>query len=350
MRYIFTALFILYLAANCIAGINTWTQCSGTDGFAIDALLLDTTTTGRIYAGTDGLLISNDFGTTWIFSSITLAAPNTGIESIAVNPKFANIVYAYVPNNYMCVIESTTYGYGNWTTTTNDLYSTAVPNLLIDPENVGRMYAASLPDGYPIQISDDTGITWTPSYSGISTDEASSYLIMHPTQHNILYAGADATPGIYVSYNGSTTWQSLPLDLPVRSLAIDPTNPNNIYAGGDTGFASSFDGGSTWNICADTTITSYVVKAILVNALNPEIIYVGTDANGMFKSNDRGNTWYSMQTGLTSHRIWSLAYDTITQTLFAGTEGLPSELHPNGIWMYQDTDLTAVEDWEIYGW
>lgn len=343
MKYVFTALFTLCWSVNAFTGINTWTQCSGTDGQFFDSLLIDTTTSGRIYAGAYGeLAISNDYGTTWAYSVFSSAAPSCEIESIAVNPKSPNEVYLYLAHG-LGIAKNTTYGYGNWISITNDLNDApAVPNMLFDPENVARMYVASVPFGYPIYYSDNTGYNWTPSYSGITTDQASGYLIMHPIHHNWLYAGVGGTPGIYVSMDGATTWNSVPLYMTVESIAIDPIDNNNIYAGGYAGFASSFDGGYVWNICADTTITNYGIKAVVVNPLNPNIIYAGTQYNGVFKSKNQGSTWYAMNTGMPVYPVWALAYDTITRTLFAGLEGSPpSQNIPIGVWMYQDTDLTT---------
>ncbi len=344
MRYLLTALFLYCLILDAFAGINTWTQCSGTYGYAIGALLIDTTTTtGRIYVGTNGFLISNDYGTTWVYSSITAVSLYDTPLAIAVNPKSPNEVYLYMADGDG-IAKSTTYGYGNWTSITNDLSDAcAIPNLLIDPENVGRMYAgACLSGSIFVYRSDDTGYHWTSSMSGITTDQGLDMLIMNPTNHNILYAGASGSPGIFISVDGATTWNSMPLYMSVESLAIDPTNDQYIYAGSDVGgFASSFDGGYAWNICTDPTITGNEVETVVVNPLNPKIIYVGTYDNGVFKSKDQGNTWSAMSTGLSFRRIISLAYDTISQTLFAGNPGDIGMPTPQGVWMYQDTDLTT---------
>lgn len=348
MKYLLTALFLFCLSVSAIGGLNVWSQSSGAYGYGIEVIIVDTTTTGRMYAGTNGFLISNDYGTTWQYSSITSVAPYNTPISIAINPKSPNEIYIYLAGGNG-IAESTTYGYGNWASIANGLGSAvAVPNLLIDPENIARMYVASEPYGLPVYYSDDTGYHWTPSYSGITTDQAANYLIMNPTQHNILYAAAAASPGIYISYDGSTTWQSFPLNLAVNSLALDPTDNNKIYAGGYGGFASSFDGGSTWSISTDSTSPNDQINAVIVNPLDPMIIYVGTNDDGIYKSKDRGNTWTSMTTGLPFQQIFSLAYDTITRTLLVGDPG-NGVTPPTGIWMYQDTDIdVAVEDWFKY--
>ncbi len=343
MRCFLTALLFIILFTSSYCGINVWSQCTATDGYDIFSLLIDTTTVGRIYAGTFGMFRSEDYGTTWISSSIPSV---DGVVSIVVNPKSPNEVFVYTDE----VLQSTTYGYGNWTSISNGLNDVAsVPNLLIDPENVGRMYVGSNGNSASVYLSDDTGYTWLESDSGITTDQGVNFLMMHPTNPSMLYAGTGGAPGLYISVNGATTWNSLPFYNEIQSLALDPTDTNKIYAGIATaGFASSFDGGSTWSYCTNAIITGSLPAAIIVNPLNPQILYIGTAYNGVFKSEDRGNTWFSIQTGLTEQGIASLAYDTITRTLFAGTVKIDSETHAKGIWMYQDTDIVGIEDWMKY--
>jgi len=117
---------------------------------------------------------SDDYGTTWTFSDWSY---NTGPASITVNPKSPKEVYTY-NNSGFGIIKSTTYGYGDWTTISSGLETAAaVPNLLIDPENVSRMYVGSNHAvGDPsVYRSDDTGYHWLQSDSGITTDQGVNF-------------------------------------------------------------------------------------------------------------------------------------------------------------------------------
>jgi len=60
--------------------------------------------------------------------------------------------------------------------------------------------------------------------------------------------------------------------------------------------------------------------AIAVDPLRPEFVYAGSFTNGVYKSTDRGVTWYRKVNGLTNVSIQSLAiHPTNTDIVFAGT-------------------------------
>lgn len=151
----------------------------------------------------------------------------------------------------------------------------AVSHLIPDPQNPQRFYAAMPRHG--VFRSDDGGLTWRPINVGLSTSPATAtgYLSTaqairielgvhfragNPASHT-LYAGLIApTPAgflqgdgeerlaaLFFSLDQGATWQ--PMTLPMDyaggvhttgqgdkhfSLAVDPSNPNVIYLGGDT--------------------------------------------------------------------------------------------------------------------
>jgi hypothetical protein len=104
------------------------------------------------------------------------------------------------------------------------------------------------------------GKTWKEINNGIEV-RFIGFLIMHPTNSKILYAAAGnlawgilhegEAGAIYRTTDGGETWvpkNNGLMSLDVRSLAIDPTNPDVIYAGlGEgAGIYRSTDGGETW--------------------------------------------------------------------------------------------------------
>src|SRR5204862_5471156 len=84
-------------------------------------------------------------------------------------------------------------------------------------------------------------------------------IAVHPTDPLTIYIGA-AQGGVWKTTNGGTTWTALTdgqCSLAMGSVAIDPVNPQIVYAGtgeqnfsGDSyygcGVLRSIDGGSTW--------------------------------------------------------------------------------------------------------
>jgi len=110
---------------------------------------------------------------------------------------------------------------------------------------------------------------------------------------------ATAGQGILRSNDNGITWHRLGLTEPiefdgvVRSLAVDPSRPERIYAGADCGVCISTDGGSHWRRPVNE-INGMTVWSLAVDPVNPQILYAGTGAPSrcaLFKSLDAGETW-----------------------------------------------------------
>jgi len=114
--------------------------------------------------------------------------------------------------------------------------------------------------GGQIQLTRDGGKTW------IDLDPAKSLpprpvngLALDPTNPNVVYAALssfdDVTPGkpghVFKTANAlsaSPAWVNVspPLNEPFNVIRVDPNNPRLIYAGSDTGLWHSTDGAATW--------------------------------------------------------------------------------------------------------
>ena len=83
-----------------------------------------------------------------------------------------------------------------------------------------------------------------------------------------------------------------------RSFLIDPRNPNIMYAGATAGGVfKSTDGGASWSSVTDG-FSVLSIGALAMDPSNPNVIYAGTGesyaghlGNGIFKSADAGVTW-----------------------------------------------------------
>jgi len=121
----------------------------------------------------------------------------------------------------------------------------------------------------------------------------------------------------------SQQWESLGLsDLIIHSIAIDPDNPEIIYAGasrseiGVFGLFKTFDGGVHWD-----TLFNKSMDKLIINPKNTNILYGA--AGWLYKSLDAGVHWTRSDSGIDYiclAVILSLAIDPIhTDTLYAGT-------------------------------
>ena len=146
--------------------------------------------------------------------------------------------------------------------------------------------------------SDDRGSRWTASSRGIASAEVVAGA-GHPSEPGTLYVSARAS-GVYKTNDGGATWQAVPLGIGIASaLAIDPAEPNLLYAGmiylagtRETGLYLSRDGGATWQGVSE--LEGLVVSAIAAAAGRA---YAGSEA-GLYISDDSGATWKQMGAGL----------------------------------------------------
>jgi photosystem II stability/assembly factor-like uncharacterized protein len=102
--------------------------------------------------------------------------------------------------------------------------------------------------GQGIWRSTDSGNTWERVRQGLYSESAVRALAVHPQDTSLMYAGVE--DGIYRSTDQGESWEQLesPMnDLPIWSLAIDPVDPNTLFAGTrPAALFRSKDGGQTW--------------------------------------------------------------------------------------------------------
>ena len=131
-----------------------------------------------------------------------------------------------------------------------------------------------------------------------------------PGNPNIVYVGS-ASGGVWKTANGGVTWEPIFDDQPVASIgdmALEPGNPDVIYVGtGESnvrnsvsfgnGVYRSTDGGNSWSHLG-LEETRYISR-IVIDPKNPAVVYVGAlghiygpnDERGVYRSEDRGESW-----------------------------------------------------------
>lgn len=97
-----------------------------------------------------------------------------------------------------------------------------------------------------------------------------------------------------------------------QSIAFDPRNPNRAYCGTfGNGLWKTDDGGQTWNSIGKDVIANPYVMSVSVSPLDHgnkfNKIYVGTEPSALYISNDGGESWERMSAlnNLPSSASWS---------------------------------------------
>ena len=169
--------------------------------------------------------------------------------------------------------------------------------------------------GQGIWRSGDGGETWTRVRQGLYTESAVRALAVHPREPQVIYAGAES--GIYRSEDRGASWKRLdsPMNTwPIWALAIDPVDPDILFAGTrPSALFRSQDGGVTWKKldvalaeeCPNVTIPR--VTAIAIDPLDHQRVWAGIEVDGVRRSLDGGETWETITSGIPDPDIHNVA-------------------------------------------
>ncbi len=150
--------------------------------------------------------------------------------------------------------------------------------------------------------------------------------------------------GIYRSTDKGKNWTRIysganPSQSAALYLAIDPSDPNNIFAGTLSGLVRSTDGGQTWERPAGR-ISDKVVTVLAVHPFDSKVVLAGTQGKGVFRSYDGGSTWIQSfsRPSAQANNVRALKFaPSQPTTLYCGTE--------NGIFKSAD----GGDSWETVG-
>ncbi len=120
---------------------------------------------------------------------------------------------------------------------------------------------------------------------------------LDPNDPAALYIGSQ-NQGMYFTYNYGQAWlQTLTDKGSVNAIAVSPdpaTNKCTIYAAANNYIYMTKDCGRTWNPVYFEARTKIIVTALAIRKDNPQIIYAGTSEGNLIRSYDGGVTWDSI--------------------------------------------------------
>ena len=139
-------------------------------------------------------------------------------------------------------------------------------------------------------------------------------LAVDPSNPNVVYAATQG--GVYKSTDKGGTWiqknNGLILSRFIKSIAI--ANSSTIYVGHYGGVSKSTNAGDTW---VDQGSSPGFVFALAVESAN--VVYAGSQSQGMYKTTNGGSSWDQINNGIPAQHQNVLSLTRSGSTVLAGT-------------------------------
>ncbi|HMC03451.1 MAG TPA: hypothetical protein VKI23_04950, partial [Cellulomonadaceae bacterium] len=317
------------------------------------AIAVSRSNPSRVYAGTGcgdssssyqsasgfGVLISNDGGETWRVGVAGTDPGNTFFE-LSVDPANPDVVLAASDAG----VQRSTDGGDTWKQVIAvPAYSlsraSADPKVLFagtwNPPASGSL-VSRVPGS--IWKSTDGGATFVEKAAGLPgdpTSRARPEVAVAPSDPSRVYALFSDTSNLQIdmvaSTDGGDSWT--PLNLAQKNvdilstqgnffsdMAVDPSNPNVVYAGG-LDLWKTTDGGATWSKISrwqGVGFGSYVhADQHAIVFANDGSIYFSTDG-GLYRTTNGGQSFTSLNRGLVTMQFYSICTTPVTPDLVMG--------------------------------
>jgi len=128
-----------------------------------------------------------------------------------------------------------------------------------------------------------------------------------PTQPDVYYFGA-VSGGVWKTVNAGITWEPIFDDQPVSSIgsiAVAESDPNVIYvATAREGVYRSDDEGYRWANASKGLPEASAggrpaeIRTLVVHPRNPDMAYIAHERHGIYRTTDGGATWHRFDKGL----------------------------------------------------
>lgn len=254
-------------------GGDTWNgQKNGLRTTAVWSFAFDPGTPETVYAGTDqGVFKTTDAGTTWSAAGGEMLPWQ--VTSVAIGYGASPAVYAATSAG----VYRSSDGGESWSQLqlAGSVYALAVPQAA-----PGTIYAGVTSGSPGVFKSTDGGDTWTET--GLNAPVQALAV-----SGSVVYA---STPNGVFTSNAGEGWVLANNGLPSEalSLAVDPANPSNAYAGTFNGLFRTTNGGGSWE--QNPIFVGVPIFTVALAPSDPSTVFV-TTFWGSAVSNDAGENW-----------------------------------------------------------
>lgn len=300
-------------------GVTWTTVCGGPEGwgapgvragFPID-FQVDPRNPDRLFANNygGGNFLSEDGGRTWSVASSGYTGAQ--VRDIAVDPTDAAVVYVAARSG---LFRSSGKG-EEWSGLNMPPHASMEWYVVaVDPSNAQHVLAANNWEGSILE-SGDGGRSWRSRADSPGDRQSWRAIAFAPSDPRVVYAGTSAffsagtfddrmpASGVYASQDGGATWtavrDTLSRDANVTALAVDPRNPQVVYAAtGNHGLLKTTDAGKTWSAAGSGLSRSTTALAVAVDPRSPDTVFAGFRDGGLYRSTDAGKSWRAASAGM----------------------------------------------------
>jgi photosystem II stability/assembly factor-like uncharacterized protein len=283
----------LLLALSCLRlNAANWLPF-GPDGGDARAFAADPHDHSHLYLGTltGWIYESRDGGGTWRRLALVGQRDNLALDSMVVdsaNPKRV-LVGAWVLGSAEGGLYISNDGGTSWESNA-DMRGQSIRALSAASSDPKTMVAGTLKGVYR---STDSGEHWQLISPEGSTEihEVESVAI-DPANPQIIYAGTWHLP--WKTTDGGANWTSIKQgvieDSDVFSIIVDPKDSNVVYASACSGIYKSQNGGEKFLKVQGIPSTARRTRVLMQDPQNLNIVFAGT-TEGLFRTGDSGATW-----------------------------------------------------------
>jgi photosystem II stability/assembly factor-like uncharacterized protein len=347
-------------------GARTWQRLKpGLDkrGLSVDSIVIDPRDPKTLYAGVwavasdeeGGVFKSTDGGEHW---KLLGGTKTLSVRSLAIAPSDSSFLIAGSANddpNLNGVFRSTDAG-KNWEriSPVGDREIRNIESVAIDPRDTNIVYAGTW--HLPWKTTNG-GVTWKQTgnqIAGMINDSDIFGISVDPNQPNTVYV--NACSGFYRSMNSGEKWFKFP-GIPFSArrtyvLLPHPTNPSVIFAGTSEGLWRSKDGGKRWMLLTSKTL---VIRSIVVTPDKPNRVVIGTDDFGVRMSENLGADFNESNTGFIHRHVLAIMPDAtehgrlLASVFHDGTGGSVFASSDGGeSWQSSSTGLAGRDVFSFY--
>lgn len=328
-------------------GGTAWAQLSATntsDFYYVSKIVVSPNEPLRLYAATrTGVHRSVDGGATW--TAVRTATTARGFTDMVIRTDSAtDVVFASEGNFEQAKVyrNADAGGAGSWDVVLSDGTSMGRTSLALAPSNQDFVYAlatnnaaGNFEDGlYKVFRSTTGGAsgTWSARWTQDNDPtKLGNLLLSNPVIANLVPCGYGSQNGYY-----NQGWYD-------NVIAVDPSDPETVWAGGIDLFRSS-DGGQSWGLASnwwfDPTDAGYnhadqhtIVFHPAYDGTSNQVMYVGNDGGLYRTANARAG---SVSTDVCGNSVGTLAWTTLNNN-YGVTQFYNGAVYPDGLTFFGGT-------------